>query len=211
MISTKELSLLPDSNTVQTICKAISVLDAILAQDWEYRYYSYNNKWSENEAFCEMRDGSGNHMLILFRQDACVINGFAHEYEQQGKQKLTNGLPAIFDEFIYGEPVSSIGTTFCLWTVEHKKWQVGIVENEEDNSEEMLRIFDGNPQTYVDWATEYFEGSYVASGIPLETVAKIYAGTTLTKDIVLTMVAELEDWEQLKDDLNEIGYTYDFN
>lgn len=211
MISTKDLSLLPDSNTVQTICKAISVLDAILAQDWEYRYYSYNNKWSENEEFCEMRDGSGNHMLILFRQDACAINGFAHEYEQQEKQKLTNGLPSIFDEFMFGEPVSSIGTTFCLWIVEQRKWQVGIIENYEDNSAEMMSIFDGNPQTYVDWATEYFDGSYVASGIPLETVTKIYEGTTLTKEMVLTIVEELEDWEQLMDDLNEIGYPYDFN
>lgn len=211
MISTKDLSLLTDNNTVQTICKAISVLDAILAQDWEYRYYSYNNKWSENEAFCEMRDGSGNHMLILFRQDACAINGFAHEYEQQEKQQLTQGLPAVFEAFIFGEPVSSIGTTFCLWTVEQNKWQVGIIENYEDNSEEMMSILDGNPQTYVDWATEYFDGSYVESGIPLETVTKIYEGATLTKAMVLTMVEQLEDWEQLEDDLNEIGYPYDFN
>lgn len=211
MISTKEHTLLPESNTLQTICKAISVLDAILAQDWEYRYYSYNNKWSENEEFFEMRDGSGNNMLILFRQDACIINGFAHEYERQEKQNLTKGLPAVFDEFIFGEPVSSIGTTFCLWTTEQRKWQVGIVENYEDNSEEMMNILDGNPQTYVDWATEYFDGSYIASGIPLKIVTKIYEGATLTKEMVLTIVEQLEDWEQLKDDLNEIGYPYDFD
>lgn len=57
MISTKELNL-PDRQKLQTICKVISVLDAILSQEWEYRYYSYNNKWSENEEFFEIRDGS---------------------------------------------------------------------------------------------------------------------------------------------------------
>ena len=211
MISTKDYSLLPNRKALQTICKAISVLDAVICQEWQFRYYSYNNKWTDDEEFCEMRNGQGDQMLILFRQDGCVINGFAHEFKQQDKQKLTQNLPSIFDEFIFGEPVKSIGTTFCLWTTEQKDWQVGEIENYEDNSEEMLSIFDGNPQTYINWATEYFEDSYVESGIPLDTVTKIYSGQTLTKKMVLTIVEELEDWEQLEADLNEIGYPYNFD
>ncbi len=74
----------------------------------------------------------------------------------------------------------------------------------------MLYIFDGKPQTYIDWATEYFEGSYKESGIPLATVSKIYNGETLTKDMVLSTVDELEDWEQLEKDLIEIDYPYNF-
>lgn len=210
MISTKNYNALPNRKALQTICKTISVLDAIISQEWEYRYYSYNNKWADNEAFFEMRNGSGDQMLILFRQDGCVINGFAHEFEQQDKQKLTTSLPSIFDEFIFGEPVKTIGTTFCLWTTEQNNWQVGQIENYEDNSEKMLNIFDGNPQTYIDWATEYFEESYVGSGIPLNIVTKMYSGQTLTKEMVLTIVEELEDWEQLEADLNEIGYPYNF-
>ena len=211
MISTKNYSLLPNRKALQTICKAISVLDAVICQEWQFRYYSYNNKWTDDEEFCEMRNGQGDQMLILFRQDGCVINGFAHEFKQQDKQKLSQNLPSIFDEFIFGEPVKSIGTTFCLWTTEQKDWQVGEIENYEDNSEEMLSIFDGNPQTYINWATEYFEDSYVESGIPLDTVTKIYSGQTLTKKMVLTIVEELEDWEQLEADLNEIGYPYNFD
>ena len=211
MISTKDYSLLSNRKALQTICKAISVLDAVICQEWQFRYYSYNNKWTDDEEFCEMRNGQGDQMLILFRQDGCVINGFAHEFKQQDKQKLTQNLPSIFDEFIFGEPVKSIGTTFCLWTTEQKDWQVGEIENYEDNSEEMLSIFDGNPQTYINWATEYFEDSYVESGIPLDTVTKIYSEQTLTKKMVLTIVEELEDWEQLEADLNEINYPYSFD
>ncbi len=210
MISTKNLSLLPDRTKLQAICKAISVLDAILSPEWEYRYYSYNKQWSADEEFCEMRDGSGDHMLILFRKDGCVINGFAHEYKQPDKQRITNGLPPVFNKFIFGEPVKTIGTTFCLWTTEQKNWITGRIENDEDHSGEMLKIFDGNPQTYIDWATEYFEESYKESGIPLETVAKIYKGETLTKQMVLSITDQVEDWEQLKTDLNEIGYPYQF-
>ena len=69
MISTKELNL-PERQKLQTICKAISVLDATLSQEWEYRYYSYNNEWADKEEFCEMRSGSGDQFLkqnfILF-------------------------------------------------------------------------------------------------------------------------------------------------
>ena len=210
MISTKNLSLLPDKTKLQTICKAISVLDAILSPEWEYRYYSYNKQWSADEEFCEMRDGSGDQMLILFRKEGVVINGFAHEFKQQNKQQLTKDLPPVFNEFIFGEPVKTIGTTFCLWTTEQKKWTTGKIENTEDHSGEMLKIFDGNPQTYINWAAEYFEESYKESGIPLETVTKIYKGETLTKQMVLSIVDQVEDWEQLKTDLNEIGYPYHF-
>ena len=206
MISTKDYSLLPDRKSLETICKAISVLDAIISQEWEYRYYSYNSKWNTNERCLQMRNGSGEEMHILFREDGCAINGFAHEYDQQDKTKLTYNLPTIFDDFIFGEPVKSIGTTFCLWTTELKNWQVGQLESFEDNSEEMLNILDGQPQTYIDWATSYFE----ESGIPLDTVDRIYSGQTLTKEMVLSIVDELEDWEQLEKDLIEINYPYNF-
>ena len=210
MISTKNYNLLPDRRSLESICKAISVLDAIISQEWQYRYYSFNSKWSANERCLQLRNGSGDEMHVLFREDGCAINGFAHEYEQQDKSKLTNNLPAIFNDFIFGEPVTSIGTTFCLWTTELKNWQVGQLESFEDNSEEMLNIFDGQPQTYINWATKYFEESYKESGIPLDTVTKIYSGQPLTKEMVLSIVDKLEDWEQLEKDLIEIDYPYDF-
>jgi len=210
MISTKNYNLLPDRRSLESICKAISVLDAIISQEWQYRYYSFNSKWSANERCLQLRNGSGDEMHVLFREDGCAINGFAHEYEQQDKSKLTNNLPAIFNEFIFGEPVISIGTTFCLWTTELKNWQVGQLESFEDNSEEMLTIFDGQPQTYINWATKYFEESYKESGIPLDTVTKIYSRQALTKEMVLSIVDKLEDWEQLEKDLIEIDYPYDF-
>jgi hypothetical protein len=210
MISTENYSSLPDRKSLETIGKAISVLDAIISQEWQYRYYSYNSKWDKNERCLQMRNGSGDEMHILFRKDGCAINGFAHEYEQQDKTKLTNNLTPIFNDFIFGEPVKSIGTTFCLWTTELKNWQVGQLESFEDNSEEMLNIFDGQPQTYIDWATDYFEESYKESGIPLDTVSKIYSGEILTKEMVLSLVDKLEDWGQLEKDLIEINYPYNF-
>jgi hypothetical protein len=113
MISTKDYTSLPDRKTLETICKAISVLDAILCQDWQYRYYSFNSKWATKERCLQMRNGQGDEMHVLFQEDGCAINGFAHEYEQQDKSKLAKGLPPVFDEFIFGEPVKSTGQHFA--------------------------------------------------------------------------------------------------
>ncbi len=207
MISTKDYQLLPDSKTLQTICKALSVLDAILCQKWEYRYYSYNAQWADQEEVCEMRNGQGDQMLILFLRQDCAINGYVHEIKQPHKQQITENLPTLFDEFIFGEPVNTIGTTFCLWTTDRSSWQTGQLDGSDDNSEEMLSIFDGNPQTYIDWASEYYE----ESGISLKTVRQIYAGQPLTRAMVLSVVDELTDWSQLELDLQEINYPYNFS
>ena len=195
---------LPDKKTLESICKAISVMDAILCQEWEFRYYSFYSKWHEenNERCLEMRNGSGDQMLILFSDKGCVINGFVQEYEQPNKNELTKDLPEYFYEVIHGEPVATIGTTFCFWTIDAINWQ----KRGKDDSG-MLNIFDVNPKTYIEWAKEYFEKE---EDIPLNIVEKIYIGETLTKEMVLSIVDEIEDWKQLEEDMLGIGFPYCF-
>lgn len=186
-------------------------MDAILSEDWLNRYYTFNSKWAESEEFCGMRNGQGDELLILFRNDGCVINGMTHEYYPKDKVRLTTGLPKIYDEFIFGEPVNSIGTTFCFWTNNQNQWQIGLVENLEDGSEEMLKIFDGNPQTYIDWATDYYADGFIVNENTIRLVTEIYEGKPLTKSMVLTINNAIEHWEQLQEDLAEINYPNDIS
>ncbi len=211
MISTQDYSALPDAAALKTISKALAVLDAINSPDPEYRYYTYNAGWGEGEEVLEMSDGEGDQMLVLFRPEGCVINGYLDGYDQPDKAQVTRGLPACFDDFIFGEPVNSIGTTFCLWYTPAHGWQTGVVENEDDGSEELLFMLDGNPETYADWADEYYGEETGRSPMDVASVAKIYRGETLTKVIVLGVVDELEDWSQLQEDVQAIGYPYDFS
>lgn len=211
MIATKNLLLLPDSEKLKKACKAMAVLDAILCQDWVYRYFSYNSDWSDKEEFFEMRNGEGDQLLILFREEGTVINGFAQEAEPADKEKLSEQLPAAFHEFMFGEPVHSAGTTFCVWKNGEEQWATDIVPVSDDHSEELLSALDGEPATYVKWATDYFKGSYKASGIPMDIVSRIFDHEPLTKELVLSVVDELEDWEQLVEDLIEISYPYHIN
>ncbi|MDU0371660.1 hypothetical protein ACFPAF_14745 [Hymenobacter endophyticus] len=208
MISTLDLSQLPNAAALQRLCVSLAALDAVNSPDPEFRYYTYNPQWDENEAVFEMSDGEGDQMLVLFRPEGCVINGFLHEYDQPDKAQITRGLPDAFDEFIFGEPVNSIGTTFCAWYTPAHGWQTGVVENEEDGSEELLYIFDNDPATYADWANEYYLDEIEREPLETEAVAALYHHEPLTKTAALTLNHELQDWLQLEADLTEIGYPH---
>ncbi len=211
MISTQDYRGLPDGAALKRLCKALAALDAINSPEWQYRYYSYDANWAEGEEVLTMRDGEGDEMLILFRAEGCVINGFMHEYDQPDKAQTTRGRPTYFDDFMFGEPVNSIGTTFCLWYTPAGGWQTGLMENKEDGSEELLSIFDGDPATYAEWADEYYGDETDRSPIAVDAVAQVYQGVVLTKELVLAIVDEPRDWSQLAEDLQAIDYPYDFS
>lgn len=201
---------LPAPADLQRLCQALAALDAINSPDAEYRYYTYTPEWGENEAVFEMSDGEGDQLLALFRPEGCVINGYLLGYDEPIKSDLVRGLPTAFQEFMLGEPVASIGTTFCLWHSAQGPWQVGTVEDEDNGSEELLDIFDNQPATYAEWATEYYTDETDRAPITAAAVAPVYSHTPLTKAHVLALNAELDDWPALAAELEVIGYPYDF-
>lgn len=210
MISTLNSTALPDADALRRLCKSLAVLDAINSQEAEYRYYTYDPAWDTAEELFEMSDGEGDQMLVLFRPEGCCIIGFLSEYDQPDQAQVTRGLPEAFEEFVFGEPVASIGTTFCLWYTPAHGWQTGVVKD-DDGSEELLYIFDHQPATYAEWATEYFTEDTDRKPITPTAVAPLYAGETLTKAMVQALLGEPADWPQLVADLQAIGYPYDFS
>ncbi|QIX60239.1 hypothetical protein FY528_01030 [Hymenobacter lutimineralis] len=210
MLSTQNYAALPAAPALQRLCQALAVLDAINSQDPEYRYFTYDPLWDAQEQLFEMNDGEGDQLLVLFRPEGCCINGLLQEYDQPDKAQVTRGLPEAFEEFMFGEPVNSLGTTFCLWYTPAHGWQTGVVEDEDDGSEELLFIFDGQPETYADWANEYFIEDTDRDPIDAADVARIYQHEPLTRELVQAFIDPLEDWNQLENDLQEIGYPYNF-
>ncbi|GAB3288233.1 hypothetical protein [Hymenobacter tenuis] len=211
MISTLNPGALPDAATLQRLCQSLAALDAINSQELEYRYYTYSPNWDEHEALFEMSDGEGDQMLVLFRPEGCCINGYLEDFEQPDKAQVTRGLPAAFEEFMLGEPVNSIGTTFCLWYMPEHGWQTGVIDNEDDGSEELLFIFDGEPATYAAWANEYFIDETDRDPLDEAAVARIYQHEPVTRELVKELIDPLEDWAQLETDLQGIGYPYNFS
>jgi hypothetical protein len=216
MITTTNLTGLPAPILLQQICKSIAALEAIISPEWSDRYYSYQKNWSPTEEISIMRGGSGDEMFILFQKNGVCINGFAHESNMNGWQKeeqkiypgILDNLPNAFKEFIYGEPIGSIGTTFCIWqTTTDKSWQTGTItfptDNYKDGSSDLLQLLDGNPITYKNWAEDYYE-----IDIPLLAVQQIFETNIVTPALVVAINPALTDYQQLQSDLDEIGISY---
>lgn len=206
-ISSNYLDLLPNPIQLKGLCKTLATLEAIISPEWDYRYYSYNKDWAVGETCCQMRNGSGDEMLILFKKEGTVINGFAHESSFQDKDKITKSLPKEFHDFIFGEPVASIGTTFCIWNLEgNKQWVAEAHKLRNDGSEELLELLDGKPETFYQWAKEYYDLVH----LNLNVISQIYNQVPITREIVTQLNPDLEAFNQLKKDLEEIGYDYKF-
>jgi hypothetical protein len=197
---------------LKRLTKSLAVLDAILMPEWEFRYYSFNSQWSEKEEMASMRNGSGDHYFILYSKEGLIAKGFAKE-SKSGIYCLENnepwpmmlsGVPDVFHESFLKEPAFLMEeTSFLYWRLNTgKEWQTSVDDLAEgDNgAQELLRILDGNPETYWQWAESYYQRT-----IPLEAVAAVHSGKPLTDQLIQALNPSLKMID-LKDDLDEIGY-----
>lgn len=209
-LSTDNLHLIPEYDELKQICISISVLEAITCPNWEYRYYSYQKDWGEGEELFEMRDGSGSQMLILFKYSGVCVSGF-----NKGFKLIDNiaGVPEIFEEFIFGEPVKNIGKTFCFWQLRSNEVWVGgdfgsPEEQHEDGSVELLKLLNGNPLGYTEWANDYYQDVFKNYKLRVEDVALVYEHKVLTKELVRRINPLLADTDKLRKEVEGVGYVH---
>ena len=71
MISTKNLSGLPDVNRLKAFCKGLAALDIImLEKEWSFiRHYTYNPIWRKGKEAFWATDGSEQSMIIMFTSE----------------------------------------------------------------------------------------------------------------------------------------------
>lgn len=213
MVQKQRLISLPDIESLKQLSQSLAMLDAIMSPDWEYRYYSFNSKWSKGEMMASMRDGSGDDYFILFNSQGAIIKGFAHESPMSPfasePPKVWRGLldsvPTEFQDFLTEPAFSMEETTFCVWRkYSDSFWQVGNIDYPEgedpDGSEDLLWILEDNPEHYQYFATEYYE-----QDVPLSAVKHIYEHKPLTDDIISQLNSEISK-DELRDDVKEIGY-----
>jgi hypothetical protein len=215
MISTRDLSQLPNVDDLRGLLRSLAMLDAILSPEWVYRYYSFNSAWADGEEMGSMRDGSGDHFFAHFSRAGCWLKGFVHEsaISPFGDGRTDGVWPGVLDnvpkEFAacLQEPAFSIDeVTFCIWIrPDDIRWRVGPIQlpaniPDPDGSESLLSILDGRPESYQAWATEYFERE-----VPLAPVRQIYGGVSLSNEIVSQLNPQLS-LADLISDMKEIGY-----
>jgi hypothetical protein len=213
MISTRNLAGLPYIYYLKRLCQSLAMLDAILSPEWEYRYYSFNSKWAPGEMMASMRNGSGDDYFALFTLQGAILKGFAQEAPMSPYAHnppriwpgMLDSVPPAFAGFLT-EPAFNIGdTTFCIWRqYQDADWQRGTVAfpagTDPDGSADLLSCLDGDPQTYQQWASDYYDHV-----VDLDAVAHIYAHRPLIPRILAILNPDL-GLEDLAEDIGEIGY-----
>jgi hypothetical protein len=213
MISSRNLADLPGIDELKRISQSIATLDAIMMDDWEYRYFSFDANWGEGEMLASMRTGSGDSYFILFNSFGAVIKGYGHESPMaeytvdSGKvwQGVLDELPPEFEAVLTDPAMVAEETSFCIWRkYSDSHWQTGKIEFPEgedpDGSEDLLFMLDGTPKTYQQWAREYYE-----KDVPLDAVKAVYEHKPLTQQLVSSLNSERR-FEDLESDLDEIRY-----
>jgi hypothetical protein len=214
VISTRDLSSLPDIDTLRRLMQSLAMLDAILSREWEYRYFSFNRHWSSGEQMGSMRNGQGDHYFALFNAAGCWLKGFGHEAPMSPFASdppevvagVFDGVPAEFEACLTEPAFVTDETTFCVWRrYSDRAWRRGLVkfpagEEDPDGSAGLLRYLDGYPHTYGDWAAEYYERD-----VPLAAVRSIYAHEPLDQRLVTALNADVS-LSELNADVAEIGY-----
>lgn len=214
-ISTRDLSQMPSIDGLEKLSQSIAMLDAIMSPQWDYRYFSFNAEWdaSSNERMASMRNGSGDEYFLVFGPGGAILKGFDHETPMS---PWTNHPPALwpgvldhvpptFASFL-AEPAFSMGNcTFCIWKKsDDELWHRGPISfpasNDPDGSEQLLWMFDGKPETYAEFASEYFEKT-----LEVDLVRRVYAHEPLTPHLV-TQLDTGAVWEEVLIDAGEIRY-----
>jgi hypothetical protein len=223
MISTRDLSGLPDIDALKRLLQSMAMLDAILSTEWEYRYYSFNSKWSKGEQMGSMRNSCGDDFFVLFNKHGCFFKGFDHEAEMSPYRAnpkrvwpgVLDTVPKVFERGLNQPAFSMEDTTFCIWRqYQDKRWQIGEIafpklkprpdgsERDPDGSSQQLSPLDGKPETYHDWAVDQYEN---AENLTLAHVKHVYAHKPLTAALVKAIDPEIT-LSDLAADIAEIGY-----
>src|SRR5438874_2641179 len=148
MISTRNLSQMPDIAGLKMLTQSLAMLDAILMPEWQYRYYSFNSQWAPGEQMASMRDGSGDEWFCLFESAGAALKGFDHESAMSpwGNDDhaiwkgVLDEVPPVFARFLNEPAFSMKDTTFCIWrTNQDAVWRVGAIEFPGDLEDEIGR------------------------------------------------------------------------
>jgi hypothetical protein len=207
---------LPDVTTVRQWSQALAALDAILSPEWKYRYFSFAADWAPDAALASMRNGSGDDYSIVFSPQGAFARGFDHESEMSPYRESLAVWPGLLDDvppelarYVDEPAFCDLGVaraTVCLWRLEgDPAWWHGDIafpddDEDPDGADWLFAELDGRPETYRQYALEYFERE-----IDLAAIHHVYRLEPLTDAVVAALNPELT-LTDIAADLHEIGF-----
>jgi len=214
-ISTRDLSEMPDIDSLQRLTQSIAMLDAIISPEWDHRYFSFNTKWdqSRDERMASMRNGSGDEYFVLFTPQGAILKGFDHESPMSPWTRepvevwpgVLDHVPEEFAHFLTEPAFNMQDASFCVWrTHRDDGWRRGPVaspsDGDPDGSENLMWMLDRRPETYAQFALDYFERT-----LSVALIRTVYEWNPLTPAIASEINPDVI-WGDVLRDAEEIGY-----
>jgi hypothetical protein len=208
---------LPNIPTLRRWSQSLAVLDATLCKRPDLRYFAFDATWSETEQMASMSNGSGDDYAIVFGPAGACVRGFDHESEMSPWARtpmtiapgLIDEMPPAFREYIE-EPAFTIdgvpSLTVCLWRgADDTAWSFGTptdphLRGEDGGASWLFAELDGHPETYVDFAAEYYETS-----ISQADARHVFAHRQLTPELITRINADA-DFDAVQADARALGY-----
>ena len=160
-----------------------------------------------------MDNGSGDTFFAYFNSHGCFLKGFAHESVmspyQHSPPKLWPGLldsvPSVFEAALNEPAFMMSDVTFAIWReFNDTQWHTGKIDfpasEFSDGSLEMLSILDADPQSYVNWAADYYESEFDTNA-----VKHVYEHRPLSNEFLTTFNPDATIGK-LQSSLARIGY-----
>lgn len=195
----KDVSLIPNLDDVYKTCQSLAAIEAILMQEWEYRYFSFNDSWDTNQSMASMRDGSGSHYYMLFdlQLKSCIGKLYVKSLNAMNLSDVKELVA--FKDFMQ-EPAfeNDIATIYFYKISDNSTWQ----SIPSLNDIPFLGFLTNKEKAYIPWAESYYE-------VEINTLPVIQIFNY--QPITTTIINQLNHdccISTLKDDLNEIGYPF---
>ena len=176
--------------------KILALLDAIIEQEWQDRFFSYNSNWSSSEEMGSLRDGCGGEWFLWISGD---LAGYKCLSPDDGLmtdvQEVKDKAHISYNSFIT-EPAFSMDQSTCIWYLDDSKWvKYG---KPVKYLIDLETISSWTPSDYQAWASEYYESDF-----DLVAIKKIFNGE-FSEEIAKVLNPEIEMSELLAE-LPEIG------
>ncbi|MEV7598646.1 hypothetical protein AB0O91_14815 [Kitasatospora sp. NPDC089797] len=193
------LPRLPEPDVLRARCRALALLDIMLAEISPR--YGYQSNWRPGVDLATMEDGSGDQYGIVFDPAGVLLYGFCYESEaswtrpRPHRPGLLDGLPAGLAHYPADPELQSDGffeATLCAWReVGASAWQCGPVvftEGESDGAGQLFGVLANGSAEAVSRDAEDFHGRPVDR----DAVAAILSGSPLPRWTVAALEPALD-------------------
>jgi hypothetical protein len=213
MLSTRNLTLLPDINSLRQRLQQMAAIESVFAIEYGASQFEFHPKWDRSEQLGAFKNGSGDELFAHFTPSGCIIIGFAHESRMSPYRTsppelwpgLLSDVPVEFQASL-DEPAFDIAsTTFVVWRRSTDTyWQTDNIEysNDEygDGSHELLSHLIYTAAEFAEWLADNYEVD-VDSGI----ISSVFANNPLTNQQLSALNADATT-KQLRKAVIETGF-----